>query len=1767
MKRLLFLSLFLFHSLLNADPKDPHVSAVTEGEPSWNLCRTVNAITGDLFISQDDLIIPAVQPIHISRHYISGDGKGYNGGWEFMPHLCLILRNGYKDKRQRIVVSEPNGSPIQYRQHRTNPDYYELNIDEDGDGITNYSKGIISGRTNLKNNTIKRFSKHKLEMLSADGTTRFYECHHKTDPDDKGNRIVHFYLQREHHPNGNWTTYHYDKEKRITLIETHNPSKTKTYTWALFHYHGKPESTHNFHIETKDGQTIHYNFDKLEKGRDSFYLKSVSSPQLPHEQADYCSGHSRRGPLVNRRLHPSGRSLNAFYYKSGKNQVGSERVTVQSEYDPICDRVRTLASPIGDDSTPIETHRFYYAVEYHRRKENNSHYRYAGNTRVHDHENNQTLFHFTRDARPDRIEHFQNIHGSQVLVSAERYEWENGINLRSKKFVDPNGHLLQSRILSYDGRGNVLEDRLYGNITGKNPTPATHENSLESYTIRYNYNERHLTTFRQEENGHTTYFNYLPGTDLIIFRFTGDAQRIQLREFFEYDNDHILIRVIKDDGSSLDKNNLADVSQRTFQVITPRQSEPALGLPEIIEDRYLDLLTGEEKLLKKIGLTYSSQSKVTQQDIYDANNTLRYSLFTTYNAMGLPETQTDPFGYTSIAKYDEFGNKVYTEDPSLISTHTYDYCNRLIQTVEKTPQSQRSTTHRYDGKHNKRSSTDPFNNQTRYTYDAFGNNLETHLPPILDEQGNLCNPIIKKTYDALNREITTIDPRGHTTEKRYTIRNKPYLIIHPDGTQEHYLYYPNGALKETIDQEGTKTTYTYDILERILTKKTYSPSDTLLTEESYTYNAFNLLSKTDAEGNTTNYTYDGAGRLIAESSIDLTTHTYDPLGRLHTTQIGDSITIKEYDLLDRVIEETETDLDGNSLTRVSSRYDDAGNKTQTIHYTSSGPSIHTTIYDGFKRPISIQDSLGHITTIQYDDQHRNPHGHLVLRKITIDPLNIQTIEIHDTHGRLVSLEKLDSLGRRIAYLEQFYDLAGNLSRKLDHVIANFNTIRIVETLWHYGPKKQLLSLTEAANTPEERITTYTYTPKGQIEHVYKPDGVIITHTYDPLGRLETILSSDQTIHYHYHYNKIHQIQAIDDLIHNTTITRTYDPKNRLLSETLNNLTLSSTYTPRGQKKSLTLPDQSSIIYTYQGPLLTTIDRYSTSGNHLYSHHYLSYDPSGRLLLQQHLNNHLTTTTIDLLGRTTSTNSPSFSQQIIEYNPVGSVINTLTNNLPSHYTYDSLNKLIQEPLHTYTYDSHNNRLEKDATPNTINPLNQLLFTPTTTFTYNLNGAPTLKQTTDTTRYTYDALDRLTSIETPTTFHIFTYDAWHRRLSHTLDNNTLYFLYDDFNEIGACDASGKIIQLRVLGIGSGAEIGASISIELLDKIYTPIHDLFGNIVRILDHTTLSQDFTAFGETTSPINTPWGFSSKRHDPYTDLIFFGRRYYDPINGRWLTPDPAGYTEGPNLYAFLLNTPLTQTDPYGLFPLIEAMRIGHNIPQQAMDFPPYMRGEYSLSDYHYIATPANPQPLIHDPRPPGIICLINGVGVKMHDAFNRANEIADGYGVVCHAIYNPTHNIVFDLAKCGLMKLGLGGHNNSTVLAIREICIKASNHFGPSLSIFLLPHSMGGLDLYYGVNSLPHEIRRQIHIVALAPATIIPKDLTADVWNYASKGFDPVVLYNHAEVLRGISEGNMYFLDRAQGAPAFMDHSAESPTFKPIINKHLQAFISENNCNISWQK
>jgi RHS repeat-associated protein len=51
---------------------------------------------------------------------------------------------------------------------------------------------------------------------------------------------------------------------------------------------------------------------------------------------------------------------------------------------------------------------------------------------------------------------------------------------------------------------------------------------------------------------------------------------------------------------------------------------------------------------------------------------------------------------------------------------------------------------------------------------------------------------------------------------------------------------------------------------------------------------------------------------------------------------------------------------------------------------------------------------------------------------------------------------------------------------------------------------------------------------------------------------------------------------------------------------------------------------------------------------------------------------------------------------------------------------------------------------------------------------------------------------------------------------------------------------------------------------------------------------------------------------EPFTHKVYVRARWYDPQLGMWLTPDPAGYRDSSNLYAFAGGDPVNRRDPTG---------------------------------------------------------------------------------------------------------------------------------------------------------------------------------------------------------------------------------------------------------------
>ena len=95
----------------------------------------------------------------------------------------------------------------------------------------------------------------------------------------------------------------------------------------------------------------------------------------------------------------------------------------------------------------------------------------------------------------------------------------------------------------------------------------------------------------------------------------------------------MFIREIIDDGDTLDQHDFTAVTERKIIYTGNRKTMP-IGLPEIVEEKCLDLATGQELLIKKIVNVHSTDCRLQHQEHYDDQNKLAYTLHWKYDSMG-----------------------------------------------------------------------------------------------------------------------------------------------------------------------------------------------------------------------------------------------------------------------------------------------------------------------------------------------------------------------------------------------------------------------------------------------------------------------------------------------------------------------------------------------------------------------------------------------------------------------------------------------------------------------------------------------------------------------------------------------------------------------------------------------------------------------------------------------------------------------------------------------------------------------------------------------------------------------------------------------------------------------------------------------------------------------------------------------------------------------------------------------------------------------------
>jgi RHS repeat-associated protein len=126
-----------------------------------------------------------------------------------------------------------------------------------------------------------------------------------------------------------------------------------------------------------------------------------------------------------------------------------------------------------------------------------------------------------------------------------------------------------------------------------------------------------------------------------------------------------------------------------------------------------------------------------------------------------------------------------------------------------------------------------------------------------------------------------------------------------------------------------------------------------------------------------------------------------------------------------------------------------------------------------------------------------------------------------------------------------------------------------------------------------------------------------------------------------------------------------------------------------------------------------------------------------------------------------------------------------------------------------------------------------------------------------------------------------------------DNTLYYTNDaNFNVTALVDESGTVVERYA-------------------------YDPYG------ERTVLDADWSTDADNASDVNNEVLYAGYRFDPETGLFHVRNRMYHPTLGRWVQPDPDGFINGLNLYAYVTNGPISARDPAGLVKWVDAPKDG----------------------------------------------------------------------------------------------------------------------------------------------------------------------------------------------------------------------------------------------------
>ena len=199
-----------------------------------------------------------------------------------------------------------------------------------------------------------------------------------------------------------------------------------------------------------------------------------------------------------------------------------------------------------------------------------------------------------------------------------------------------------------------------------------------------------------------------------------------------------------------------------------------------------------------------------------------------------------------------------------------------------------------------------------------------------------------------------------------------------------------------------------------------------------------------------------------------------------------------------------------------------------------------------------------------------------------------------------------------------------------------------------------------------------------------------------------------------------------------------------------------------------------------------------------------------------------------------------------------------------------------------------------------------------FSYDDEGQLQAKAAT-TFEFNYD--HRLKQINGTQTAQFF-YDVSGNRLKAVRGGTETRYIYDlAGNLLAEADATGTITRYFIHGLGLLAMVTPD------DQVYTYHFDGNGNTIAMTDgikQVVNKYAYLPYGKIIASeelIEQPFTFAGMVGimKEVEGLYYMRARYYDPSVGRFISEDPSGFSDGPNLYAYVGGSPLMFVDSWGL--------------------------------------------------------------------------------------------------------------------------------------------------------------------------------------------------------------------------------------------------------------